>query len=142
MRYKILTICLLVLIPVTSQSQDLERPPRVATTTVVNLSSSEGINILIEAEASIYGQNANLAKRIIHCESLTVGSATGTRAWIGEDIGFWQINSYYHKIPAKKLGLDIYKQIDNLVYGFILLKNEGTAPWKASKSCWNVPDST
>lgn len=83
-----------------------------------------------------YNQDETLARRIIKCESSNNAHATGTRAVVGQDIGYWQINSYFHEKPALKMGYDIYNWEDNLEYGFILLSNEGTRPWNASKYCW------
>lgn len=83
-----------------------------------------------------YNQDETLARRIIKCESSNNAHATGTRAVVGQDIGYWQINSYFHEKPALKMGYDIYNWEDNLEYGFILLSNEGTRPWNASRYCW------
>jgi len=91
--------------------------------------------------ASVYGQNGALARTIIKCESEMYGGAVnhnkiGGVIW-STDIGVWQINDYFHKDNALKMGLDIYDEWDNLEYGFILLKSEGTKPWYASKGCWS-----
>jgi hypothetical protein len=89
-----------------------------------------------------YGQDETLARSIIQCESSAKHDATGlnfeassTIAW-SKDIGFWQINDYYHKAEALKKGFDITDRWQNLEYGFILLKQRGTNPWRASKHCW------
>lgn len=48
----------------------------------------------------------------------------------------FQINNFYHEDAMTKLGLDYNDRWDALEYGFMLLKEQGTTPWKASKSCW------
>jgi len=85
-----------------------------------------------------YGQNEALARRIIKCESKTDQAARGHLAYIGVDVGLWQINSHFHEDAALALGYDIYRMEDNLEYGFRLLKAEGTRPWKSSAYCWDV----
>lgn len=86
--------------------------------------------------AKKYGQNETLARRIIWCESKNFAHATGTLAVVGKDIGYWQINSYYHERTAARRGFNIYSWDENLEYGFILLKEQGTLPWTASRHCW------
>ncbi len=83
-----------------------------------------------------YGQDEGLARRIIKCESFTYAYATGTKAVVGKDIGYFQINSFYHENRARSLGFNIYDWRDNLEYGFWLLSENGTSPWKASQKCW------
>lgn len=90
----------------------------------------------IENYANLFDVNPLLSKEIIRCESGFDPYATGTQAHIGIDVGYWQINSYYHTEEALNRGFDIYEPEDNLRYGFLLLKEFGTAPWSASRSCW------
>lgn len=91
-----------------------------------------------------YAIDEDLVKRIIGCESgfvkdaLNINKRDGV-AW-SEDIGWWQINDYYHKGMMDSMGLDIYDPQDNLEYGFMLLNSKGTKPWQASKFCWNTID--
>lgn len=60
------------------------------------------------------------------------------------DLGFFQINAYYHLESSKKAGFDIYTEEGNIGYALWLYKKEGTQPWKASEKCWSkslaVPD--
>lgn len=98
------------------------------------------VEVTFDAElsrlASKYKLDEALVREIIGCESKAYAYATGTKAVIGKDIGFWQINSHFHGASAKKMGLDIYNWEDNLEYGAWLMANEGTWPWKASFFCW------
>lgn len=93
--------------------------------------------------AKKYNQNPVLAQRIIDCEGLAykrIGNNKNYRNGVmwSTDIGWWQINDYYHEQNALKLGLDIHNEWDNLEYGFILMSEQGTSPWNASKSCWST----
>ncbi len=90
-----------------------------------------------------YGQNETLARKIIQCESEIYGQKAKNQnkdsngnVW-SIDVGRWQINNYFHEKDALKLGYNIYNEWDNLEYGFIIMKSQGTNPWKASKFCWS-----
>ncbi len=54
------------------------------------------------------------------------------------DVGVMQINEYYHKANAKKLGLNIYSLRGNLAYAKGLYEREGTTPWLSSSKCWGL----
>lgn len=89
-----------------------------------------------------YNVSSSTAKAIISCESSMYAKAINENVdkdgivW-SRDYGWWQVNDYYHEDTMTKLGLDIYDQWDSLEYGFILLKSQGTKPWKASLQCWS-----
>lgn len=53
------------------------------------------------------------------------------------DIGYWQINDFYHLEDAKKLGLDLYTYEGNRDFALLLYNKNGTRDWNASKSCWS-----
>jgi hypothetical protein len=55
-----------------------------------------------------------------------------------KDIGVMQINEYYHKDRAVKLGINLYTLQGNIDYAEYLFEKEGTAPWLASSKCWGV----
>lgn len=94
--------------------------------------------------AAKYKQSEILARTIIHCESRQYGSSGEHKNYTkaGEhwstDWGWWQINDYYNEAPAARRGFDIYDKWENLEWGFIMLKEQGTSPWNASKGCWNA----
>jgi len=79
-----------------------------------------------------------LARRIIQCESSWKADAVNHDAVVGKDVGYWQINTYYHQARALGMGYDISQPTDNLEYGFYLLDAEGTQPWKWSRECWSA----
>lgn len=89
-----------------------------------------------------YGVSETLVNKIIKCESSMYGNAVNHNKlkdgtiW-STDWGYLQINDYYHQKTMEKLGLNIKDEFDSLEYGFMLLKSQGTQPWKASKLCWN-----
>ena len=93
---------------------------------------------LVSNYAEEYGVDLKLANAIISCESRYNENAIGTLAVVGEDVGLWQINSYFHKQTALSMGLDIYKVEDNIKYGFYLLSTEGVRHWYPSKLCWSA----
>lgn len=53
------------------------------------------------------------------------------------DVGVTQINTYYHKDTAEKLGMNLYTLKGNAEYAKYLYRKEGLTPWKASYPCWN-----
>jgi len=108
----------------------------------------EKINELSEK----YEVDAQKARAIIFCESNFVATSTnknfrlkeylttnGDSIWIkylwSTDLGYWQINDYYHEKTANSLGFNIYDEWEGLEYGFYLFKKEGIKPWRASKEC-------
>lgn len=84
-----------------------------------------------------YGVNERLASEIIRCESGYRPEARNTKAKVGVDIGYWQLNSYYWEEEMLSRGWDIYNPVDNLEAGFWLLAQQGSTPWNWSKHCWN-----
>ena len=84
-----------------------------------------------------YGVSQPLVEAIIFCESGERPHVVGTDAVVGKDIGYWQINTYFHTETSQRMGLDIYDPADNLEYGFWLLSEQGTQPWSASEYCWS-----
>ncbi len=118
--------------------------PGVASSTVVLEPPPKAQNSLqddVYALAREYGQDPVLALAIIKCEGVRYGGKNNQNldangnVW-STDIGPWQINNFYHQARMKSLGLDIYNTQDNLRYGFMLMQEQGTIPWKASESCW------
>lgn len=113
--------------------------PDVTRETPVSVPKTFESQVVLLAEK--YGQNEKLARAIIHCESHSRETAynanlTASSTIWSHDLGWWQINDYYHKSEALKRGFDITDKWDNLEYGFILMKEQGTNPWNASRHCW------
>jgi hypothetical protein len=52
------------------------------------------------------------------------------------DVGVMQINEYYHKETAAKLGYDLETLEGNISYAEWLYNKEGSAPWVSSSPCW------
>lgn len=117
-----------------------QETPKVLTTG--QITSNKDLLETVSTLAEKYNQDKDLALAIIKCEGQAYKSIGNNKnykngqVW-STDIGWWQINDYYHEKSAQKLGLDIYNEIDNLEYGFVLLKEQGTQPWSASKDCWS-----
>jgi soluble lytic murein transglycosylase-like protein len=95
----------------------------------------------IKELSDTYKVSAKLAEKIIYCESKNDPSAVRKNRtkdgeiW-SEDIGYFQINSYYWRTKMKSMGWDLDNPRDNLEVGFWILKNYGSVPWNWSKSCW------
>jgi len=53
------------------------------------------------------------------------------------DVGVMQVNEYYHGTTAEKLDIDLYTLEGNVAYARFLYEREGTAPWEASRVCWD-----
>ena len=87
-----------------------------------------------------YGVSESLSRNIIKCESGGKPYAKNVNyqdgiAW-STDIGYWQINDYFHEESLKKLGFDIHNPSDNLEAGFFLLSTQGANLWSAGSKCW------
>jgi len=114
---------------------EYEQPP-------IEISTPKTFDSEVSRLAKKYKQNEQLARNIITCEGIAYKNLGNNKNYLNgvlwsTDIGWWQINNYYHEKSANKLGLDIYNDWDNLEYGFILLSEQGVAPWSASKHCWS-----
>lgn len=101
------------------------------------LNAESKLKSYIISYAEEYQVSQALVEAIIFCESRNKADAVGTAAVVGIDIGYWQINTYWHEETARAMGYDIYNPEDNLRYGFWLLATEGTKHWNASKHCWS-----
>ena len=136
-------------------------------TTPPTQSSVEAPETLTQAVhrlAVTYQQPEALIKRLIKCEAqkytyqktktsepLEVDGTTyyidlnGTHKnintegeWWSTDYGPLMVNDYYHEAEMRRMGLSITKWQNSLEFGIrVMLKNEGTQPWSASKACWS-----
>lgn len=150
----------LVLFPpaiVASKSPVAEKAevPTVPHETVEVPKQEESFDSLISRLAKKYGQSEALARKIVQCESKGNLNAIGNNyhwetrydeqgepykvkvLW-SSDHGPWQINDYWNAATAKKRGYNIYDWRENLEFGFIMLKEQGTSPWNSSAYCWQV----
>jgi hypothetical protein len=86
--------------------------------------------------ASKYEQDEVLVRAIMKCESSMYPDVNHVNKNGTKDVGYFQINTV-HWQRALNLGYDVVNdKWDNLEFGFLLLKEQGTRPWNASKSCW------
>ncbi len=88
-----------------------------------------------------YYKETPVLVEVAKCESsLTHFTASGEvlRGKVdNRDIGVMQINEFYHRKTAEKLGLDIETLEGNLAYGKYLYDKQGLQPWSASSKCWS-----
>lgn len=92
-----------------------------------------------DAGLGVYDQI--LLKKIAFCESESQQFGKDGRLYRGwidpDDIGVFQVNRRYHEDRMVELGYSIYKTQDNIDYAILLYKDQGSAPWNASRPCWN-----
>jgi hypothetical protein len=102
----------------------------------------EVMSEIITKYSTEYGVDEVLVRKIISCESSMYGEAVNHNkdkngvVW-STDWGLMQVNDYFHEATMSKLGLDVHNTIDSLKYGIMMLKSQGTSPWKASVKCWS-----
>jgi hypothetical protein len=82
-----------------------------------------------------YEVNPETVLAIRHCENPRSDMRPHLNNDGSRDYGYLQVNDI-HKKQMTKLGLDITDPNDSLEFGIRLLKEQGLAPWYASKSCW------
>jgi soluble lytic murein transglycosylase-like protein len=111
------------------------KPLAIAVASAATHISEKSFTSEIELLSTKYSVDAHMAKEIIFCESSDNPYAVNKNTAVGEDVGYFQINTHYHLTKARQLGFDIFKPFDNLEYGFWLLKHEGTGHWDSSRSC-------
>ncbi len=94
-----------------------------------------------EAIVRDYFSDIPIMVEVARCESQfrhTLADGSVLRGVVdSRDTGVMQINSYYHRAAAHKLGLDIENLHDNLAYARSLYEKQGTQPWSSSAPCWN-----
>lgn len=106
---------------------------------------SEAKEIKIEAKI----EKAELQKELVKICTCESGQGTGKpqqyNIVTGEvlrgvknpkDIGMCQINLYWNGAQAEKMGLDLFKEQDNIKFANWLYDQQGAEPWGWSKGCW------
>ena len=56
------------------------------------------------------------------------------------DRGLFQISLQWHQEELDRRGLNVHKLEDNVKFASILYYRNGLSDWKASKSCWGLPE--
>jgi hypothetical protein len=121
--------------PVSAVAQDVS--------TSANTQSQTAIEspVTLEKYVQAYFAETPILAQVSKCESRFRQFGTDGQVLRGEvnhdDVGLMQINEHYHADKAKALGLDLKTVDGNLAYAKHLYEAEGTAPWSASKPCWN-----
>ena len=97
--------------------------------------------VTLESYVRAYFKETPILAEIAKCESRFRQVGKDGLVLRGEanksDLGLLQVNEYYHGEKAEDLGFDLTTVNGNLAYGKYLYDKEGTAPWSASKKCWN-----
>ncbi|HAO64849.1 TPA: hypothetical protein DCQ44_02605 [Candidatus Taylorbacteria bacterium] len=106
-----------------------------------NIESKELVTkATVEDVVKDYFRDIPVLAKVAKCESeyrqVTESGAVLRGTQNPFDVGVMQINEKYHLDRAEKLGMNIYTLSGNLDYARALYKENGTAPWSASKPCW------
>lgn len=90
---------------------------------------------MVKEKTEEIGVDYPTVAKIINCESGWNPNAKHLNQNGTMDTGLLQVNSS-HWSEMEKMNISTSTWEDGLVYGLILMKREGTNPWKASESCW------
>jgi hypothetical protein len=94
----------------------------------------------IEQKARESDLDPRLVRRIAFCESTYRQFDKNGEVLRGKengfDVGVFQINETFHLEKSKELGLNIHSTEGNIEYAVMLLRDEGSRHWKASRPCW------
>jgi hypothetical protein len=97
---------------------------------------------VVEAEVRDHFKDVPIMVEIARCESTfrQFDPETGRPLKNPESsaTGVLQLMASYHREPAKEMGYDIDTLEGNLAYGEMLYQEQGTTPWNASRTCWDV----
>lgn len=97
--------------------------------------SKEEVQDLINYYSNAYGIDASLPMRIAYCES---GYNQFSKNKYSTASGVMQyLASTWANTPAGKLGISVFDADANVKMAVSSIALHGTAPWNASKSCWN-----
>ncbi|MBI2030242.1 hypothetical protein HYT05_01325 [Candidatus Kaiserbacteria bacterium] len=103
-----------------------------------------GSNYGMEERVREYFSDIPVMIEIARCESqfLQYGkSGRPLHGGTGTMIGLFQISEILHRDAAENYDWDIDTPEGNMSYARHLYEQSGTAPWLASKHCWNAPAS-
>ena len=95
----------------------------------------------LEEKAKEYFKDYPILVKIAGCESQfrqydSKGNVLKGKVNKG-DLGFMQINKYYHEGKSDELGFDLETIEGNMAYAKYLYDREGAQPWISSSKCWN-----
>lgn len=126
---------------VTPKSPVLEVTQEIKSESSLKTESKKEQASVTEAFVREYFKNNPLLIEIAKCESTfrqydTQGNPIRGKA-NSADVGVMQINEYYHREDAVKLGFDIDTLEGNLGYAKYLFEKKGGDPWSASYNCWS-----
>jgi len=108
--------------------------PTIAQATDASLEYTEDMVREYFSDIPIMAEVAWCESRFVHVDPATGETKRGHIN--SQDIGVMQINEYYHRDTAEKMGLTIEDFEDNLAYARYLYDTQGTQPWSASQPCW------
>lgn len=102
--------------------------------------STGGLNANVETEVREYFADIPLMAEVSKCESRFRQFENDGSVFRGrindQDVGAMQINEYYHKARAEKLGYNLHTLKGNMQYARLLYTEQGAQPWVSSSPCW------
>jgi hypothetical protein len=134
---------------VDSSSSEAALVSNVATTTSSEVKQaskqpSKDYNADVETKVREYFADIPLMAEISKCESHFRQFEKDGSIFRGkvnnQDVGAMQINEYYHKDRATKLGYDLRTLEGNMAYARLLYQEQGGQPWVSSSPCWKKSD--
>lgn len=94
----------------------------------------------LETYVRTYFRDEPILAEIARCESSFRQIGANGKVFRGQvtpsDVGVMQVNEFYHRERAEKLGFDLHTLDGNLAYARWLYDKKGTAPWASSEKCW------
>jgi hypothetical protein len=144
-----LTASLALLLSAATSNGAIIASQGVQNTAIVEAASSQILNgskVNMDSKAVVsyvrsYFEKTPILAEVARCESQfrqfdKSGDVLRGRA-VAADVGVMQINEYYHKATAEKMGIDLHSIDGNLKYAKYLYDKQGTQPWSASAPCWD-----
>lgn len=105
---------------------------------------SKNYNADVESKVREYFADIPLMAEISKCESHYRQFENDGSIFRGkvndQDVGAMQINEYYHKDRATKLGYNLRTLEGNMAYARLLYQEQGGQPWVSSSPCWKKSD--
>lgn len=141
MKTTIILLILVILFAISLKPTKLIAEDVVASPCYFNQSNMDCIKNLVNRYAKKYQVSSKKMLAIISCESQNDPNSVNENIRKGKvwsrDRGLMQLNDFFQKDEAEKMGLSIYNMEDNVEFGAYLMSKQGTIPWSASRKCWS-----
>ena len=134
--------------PATANANAVDSPPFETRSSIedsnivdgVALKAHTGTGGIVEMNVREYFKDTPILAEVAKCESRFrhIGdNGEGIRGLPNNaGIGVMQINEYYHRKVAERLGIDLKTLSGNMTFAKRLYDKYGTSPWQSSAECW------